>query len=576
MANFYKDNSDLKFQFNHPLMGKIVELKENGFKDFGKYDYAPNSVEDAIDSYDRVMDIIGEICAETIAPNAEQVDHDGPVCANGRITYAKGTQENHDTLTKAGVYGLNLPREYGGLNFSMVPYVMAAELVSRADAGFANIWGLQDCAETIYEFASKEIKDEFLPRINKGETCSMDLTEPDAGSDLQSVMLKATWNEEKQMWYLNGVKRFITNGDANIKLVLARSEEGTTDGRGLSYFVYDKAWGGVNVRRIENKLGIKGSPTAELVFNNAPAKLVGDRKLGLIKYVMSLMNGARLGVGAQSVGLSEAAYREALKYAHERAQFGKSIINFPAVYEMLGVMKAKLQASRAILYETTRFVDIYKSYNAIAEERKLTPEERQELKKYNRYADMFTPVLKMMSSEYANQNAYDAIQIHGGSGFMKEYPVERLYRDARILTIYEGTSQLQTVAAIRYVTNGSYLAKIKEYEAIEVKPEYAALKAKLIEMTAQYEKACEAIAGKENEIIDFHARRLVEMAAHIIMSYLLIIDAQTEESFKRSAEVYTNKAQAWNNERYSYIVNFTDEDLTNFAAVKQEHSVEIN
>ena len=576
MANFYKDNSDLKFQFNHPLMGKIVELKENGFKDFGKYDYAPNSVEDAIDSYDRVMDIIGEICAETIAPNAEQVDHDGPVCANGRITYAKGTQENHDTLTKAGVYGLNLPREYGGLNFSMVPYVMAAELVSRADAGFANIWGLQDCAETIYEFASKEIKDEFLPRINKGETCSMDLTEPDAGSDLQSVMLKATWNEEKQMWYLNGVKRFITNGDANIKLVLARSEEGTTDGRGLSYFVYDKAWGGVNVRRIENKLGIKGSPTAELVFNNAPAKLVGERKLGLIKYVMSLMNGARLGVGAQSVGLSEAAYREALKYAHERAQFGKSIINFPAVYEMLGVMKAKLQASRAILYETTRFVDIYKSYNAIAEERKLTPEERQELKKYNRYADMFTPVLKMMSSEYANQNAYDAIQIHGGSGFMKEYPVERLYRDARILTIYEGTSQLQTVAAIRYVTNGSYLAKIKEYEAIEVKPEYAALKAKLVEMTAQYEKACEAIAGKENEIIDFHARRLVEMAAHIIMSYLLIIDAQTEESFKRSAEVYTNKSQAWNNERYSYIVNFTDEDLTNFAAVKQEHSVEIN
>lgn len=576
MANFYKDNSDLKFQFNHPLMGKIVELKENGFKDFGKYDYAPNSVEDAIDSYDRVMDIIGEICAETIAPNAEQVDHDGPVCANGRITYAKGTQENHDTLTKAGVYGLNLPREYGGLNFSMVPYVMAAELVSRADAGFANIWGLQDCAETIYEFASKEIKDEFLPRINKGETCSMDLTEPDAGSDLQSVMLKATWNEDKQMWYLNGVKRFITNGDANIKLVLARSEEGTTDGRGLSYFVYDKAWGGVNVRRIENKLGIKGSPTAELVFNNAPAKLVGDRKLGLIKYVMSLMNGARLGVGAQSVGLSEAAYREALKYAHERAQFGKSIINFPAVYEMLGVMKAKLQASRAILYETTRFVDIYKSYNAIAEERKLTPEERQELKKYNRYADMFTPVLKMMSSEYANQNAYDAIQIHGGSGFMKEYPVERLYRDARILTIYEGTSQLQTVAAIRYVTNGSYLAKIREYETIEVKPEYAALKAKLIEMTAQYEKACEAIAGKENEIIDFHARRLVEMAAHIIMSYLLIIDAQTEESFKRSAEIYTNKSQAWNNERYSYIVNFTDKDLTNFAAVKQEHSVEIN
>ncbi len=575
MANFYKDNNELKFQFSHPLMGKIVELKEQNFKDFGKFDYAPQNVEDAIDSYDKVMEIIGDICGNVIAPNAEQVDHDGPVCKDGRITYAAGTQQNHDVLTQAGVYGLALPREYGGLNFSMVPYVMAAELVSRADAGFANIWGLQDCAETIYEFASKEIKEEFLPRINKGDTCSMDLTEPDAGSDLQSVMLKATWDEEKQMWFLNGVKRFITNGDAQIKLVLARSEEGTTDGRGLSYFVYDKAWGGVTVRRIENKLGIKGSPTAELVFKNAPAKLVGDRKLGLIKYVMSLMNGARLGVGAQSVGLSEAAYREALKYANERVQYKKAIINFPAVVELLAVMKAKLQASRTILYETTRFVDIYKAYNAIAEERKLTAEERQEFKKYSKYADMFTPVLKMMSSEYANQNAYDAIQVHGGSGFMKEYPVERLYRDARILTIYEGTSQLQTVAAIRYVTNGSYLAKIREYEQMEFKPEYAALKAKLVAMTNQFEQACELAQGKGEEYIDFHARRLVEMAAHIIMSYLLIIDAQTSEAFANSAKIYTNKSEAWNNERFSYIQNFNPEDLAEFNAVKSEELPEV-
>ncbi|MBR5282311.1 MAG: acyl-CoA dehydrogenase family protein [Alistipes sp.] len=581
MANFYKDNNELKFQFSHPLMGKIVELKEQNFKDFGKFDYAPQNVEDAIDSYDKVMEIIGDICGNVIAANAEQVDHDGPICKDGRITYAAGTQQNHDVLTQAGVYGLALPREYGGLNFSMVPYVMAAELVSRADAGFANIWGLQDCAETIYEFASKEIKEEFLPRINKGDTCSMDLTEPDAGSDLQSVMLKATWDEEKQMWFLNGVKRFITNGDAQIKLVLARSEEGTTDGRGLSYFVYDKAWGGVTVRRIENKLGIKGSPTAELVFKNAPAKLVGDRKLGLIKYVMSLMNGARLGVGAQSVGLSEAAYREALKYANERVQYKKAIINFPAVVELLAIMKAKLQASRAILYETTRFVDIYKAYNAIAEERKLTAEERQEFKKYSKYADMFTPVLKMMSSEYANQNAYDAIQVHGGSGFMKEYPVERLYRDARILTIYEGTSQLQTVAAIRYVTNGSYLAKIREYEQMEFKPEYAALKAKLVEMTNQFEKACELVQGKGEEYIDFHARRLVEMAAHIIMSYLLIIDAQacasigSSASFANSAKIYTNKSEAWNNERFSYIQNFNPEDLAEFNAVKTEELPEV-
>lgn len=570
MANFYKDNSELKFQFSNPLMSKIVELKEQNFKDFGKYDYAPENVEDAIDSYDRVMEIMGDICGNVIAPNAESVDHEGPVCKDGRVTYAAGTRQNQDVLVQAGLYGMSLPRQYGGLNFSMVPYVMAAELTSRADAGFGNIWGLQDCAETIYEFASQEIKDEFLPRINKGDTCSMDLTEPDAGSDLQAVMLKATYNEEKDMWYLNGVKRFITNGDAQIKLVLARSEEGTTDGRGLSYFVYDKAWGGVTVRRIENKMGIKGSPTCELVFKNAPAKLVGDRKLGLIKYVMSLMNGARLGVGAQSVGISEAAYREAVKYANERAQFGKKIIEFPAVREMLSVIKAKLQASRAILYETTRFVDMYKAYNAIAEERKLTPEERQESKRYAKYADMFTPVLKMFSSEYCNQNAYDAIQVHGGSGFMKEYPVERIYRDARITTIYEGTSQLQVVAAIRYVTNGSYLAKMREYQAEAVAPESEALKAKIVAMTDQYEKACAMAAEHGNDFIDFHARRLVEMAGHIIMSYLLLSDSQRSDAFKASADIFTNKAVAWNNERYSYIENFTDEQLASYDAVRAD------
>ncbi len=564
MANFYTDNSDLKFQLSHPLMKKIVELKEQDFKDSGVYDYAPCSVEDAIDSYDKVMEVMGEICADTIAANAEQVDHDGPVCENGRVTYAAGTAENQRVLTQAGMYGMSLPRQYGGLNFSLVPYVMAEELVSRADAGFANIWGLQDCAETIHEFASDEIKAEFLPRIPQGDTCSMDLTEPDAGSDLQAAMLKAEWNEEKGMWMLNGVKRFITNGDAQIKLVLARSEEGTRDGRGLSYFVHDQKWGGVTVRRIENKLGIKGSPTCELVFKNAPAKLIGERRMGLIKYVMSLMNGARLGVGAQSTGISEAAYREAYKYACERRQFGKAIIEFPAVYEMLAVMKAKLQASRAILYETTRFVDIYKSYGFIAETRKLTPEERQEMKKYQRYADMFTPVLKMMSSEYCNQNAYDAIQIHGGSGYMKEYPVERIYRDARITTIYEGTSQLQTVAAIRYVTTGAYLAKIREYEAEETAPEFATLRKTLVDMAAQYEQACAIVHGHDTNYIDFHARRLVEMAGHIIMGWLLVLDAQRCSDFTKSARVFIGKARAWNQERYDYIAGFTDEDMADF------------
>jgi hypothetical protein len=571
MANYYKDNKELKFHLTNPLMDKIVKLKEQDFKDAGRFDYAPCTAGDTIDSYDKVMEIMGEICAEVIAPNAEDVDKYGPHHENGRVTYAPGTQKNQEALIQAGLYGMSLPREFGGLNFSMVPYVMSAELVARADAGFANIWGLQDCAETLHEFADEKIKAEFLPRINSGETCSMDLTEPDAGSDLQAVMLKATYDPEKEMWFLNGVKRFITNGDAEIKLVLARSEENTTDGRGLSYFVYDKKWGGVTVRRIENKLGIKGSPTCELVFRNAPAKLVGERRMGLIKYVMSLMNGARLGVAAQSVGISEAAYREALKYAHERAQFGKPIIQFPAVYEMLAVIKAKLQASRALLYETTRFVDIYKAYGFISENRKLTPEEKSEAKNYQRLADMFTPMVKMIASEYSNQNAYDSLQVHGGSGFMKDYPVERIYRDARITTIYEGTSQLQVVAAQRYVTNGAYLARIRDYEQAEIRPEFSQLRKMLIKMADQYQEAVALIAGSDTEIIDFHARRLVEMAAHIIMSYLLIIDAQRDDSFSGSAHVYANKAKAWNDERFSYIANFTGNDITPFLSVKEEY-----
>ncbi len=561
--NFYSENSALKFQLGHPLMEKIVALKEQDYADKDKYTSAPQNFEDAIDNYDKILEILGEICGDIIAPNAESVDHDGPQVENNRVIYAKGTQQNHDVLAQSGLYGMALPRQYGGLNFSMIPYVMAAELVSRADAGFANIWGLQDCAETIAEFASEEIKAEFLPRVCKGETCSMDLTEPDAGSDLQAVQLKATLNEEDGLWYLNGVKRFITNGDAQIKLVLARSEEGTNDGRGLSYFVCDNVHDDrVKVRRIENKLGIKGSPTCELVFTNAPAKLVGSRRLGLIKYVMSLMNGARLGVGAQSVGLSEAAYQEALAYAKDRRQFGKAIIDFPAVFELVSVIKAKLDASRALLYECTRFVDIYKSYEAIEQGRKLTAEERADYKTYQRLADAFTPMLKMFASEYANQNAYDCIQVHGGSGFMKDYACERLYRDARILTIYEGTSQLQTVAAIRHVTTGSYLKQIRAYEALEINPAFEGIRERLIAMTELYEAAVEeVIADKDQEYLDFVARRLVEMAGHIMMTYLLIIDASRNEEFATSAQIYANYAEAEVNKHASFINMFDKADI---------------
>lgn len=562
MENFYNDNPSLKFHLQHHLMEKIIRLKEKDYSDKEKYDYAFQDFEDALDSYDKVLEIVGEICGETIAPNAESVDQEGPQLVDNEVVYARGTQENHEKLTKAGLIGMSLPREYGGLNFSMVPYVMAAELVSRADAGFANIWGLQDCAETLHEFANDEIKNEFLPRFNKGATAAMDLTEPDAGSDLQAVQLKATFDEEKNQWFLNGVKRFITNGDADISLVLARTEEGTLDGRGLSLFVYDRKHKALKIRRIENKLGIKGSPTCELVFKDAPAKLVGQRKMGLIKYVMSLMNSARLGVGAQSVGIAEAAYREALKYAFEREQFGKPIIGYPAVYEMLSVMKAKIDAVRSLLYETARCVDIYKSYNFIQEDRKLEPEERSEAKQYNRLADGLTPLLKLFASEYCNEIASEALQIHGGTGYMKDFPVERLFRDARITNIYEGTSQLQVVAALRAVGNGSYLKLIQQYQQAHVKPEYEYLKNTLDDLTDQYEALSNfVLQEKNNELLDFHGRRLVEMAGYIIMGYLLLQDTHRDESFRKSTEIFIRKTKSECMSRAEFIRTFDEQNL---------------
>lgn len=568
MGNFFTDNERLKFHLHHDLMQEIIRLKERDYADKDKYDFAPENFEDALDSYEKVLEIIGEITADVLAENAKEVDAEGPKIEDNAIVYAKGTQKNHEALKNAGLYGMSLPRQYGGLNFSYVPYVMAAEIVSRGDCGFANIWGLQDCAETIYEFASEEIKNEYLPRINKGATCSMDLTEPDAGSDLQAVRLKATYDEEAGVWRLNGVKRFITNGDADIKLVLARSEEGTTDGRGLSYFVYDRANKAVTVRRIENKLGIKGSPTAELVFNNAPAQIVGDRKLGLIKYVMSLMNGARLGVGAQSVGLAEAAYREAVKYAQEREQFGKPIANFAQVYEMLGNMRAKTDAIRTLLYETARQVDMYKSLDAISRERKISPEEKQLLKAHSRLADALTPMLKLFSSEYANQIAYDCIQVHGGSGFMKDYACERLYRDARILTIYEGTSQLQVVAAIKGVTSGVYANRIKEYETVEVSGELTEMRKTLVALRERYEATVEKAKelGTASEAFDFISRRLAEMAGYLIMSNLLVNDSQKEAGFIQSARIMTQMAQSEIEKAACYIDNFNPDILQDYKA----------
>ena len=566
MANFYTDNPDLRHHLNHPMMKKIVELKERNYTDAQKFDYAPLNFEDAMDNYEKVLEIVGEICGTTIAENAESVDHEGPRVENGRVIYASGTQENLDKCRKAGLMGMSMPRRLGGLNFPITPYIMADDIVSRADTGFENLWGLQDCAETLYEFGSEEQKQKYIPRVCEGETMSMDLTEPDAGSDLQAVMLKAT-KKDDGTWVLNGVKRFITNGDSDIHLVLARSEEGTTDGRGLSMFIYDKRNGGVNVRRIENKMGIKGSPTCELTYKNAPAELCGDTRMGLIKYVMALMNGARLGIAAQSVGVSEIAYREALAYAKERKQFGKAIIEFPAVAEMLSVMKAKLDASRTLLYETARYVDLYKVLEDIDKERKLTPEERKECKQYKKLADALTPLAKGLTSEYCNQNAYDSIQIHGGSGFMKDYACERVYRDARITSIYEGTTQLQVVAAIRHVTTGTYTTLINSYAAQEVRDSLKPLTDILADMTARYEAAVARINQTANPTFtDFMARRLVEMAGNIVMGYLLVLDANRNEAFDKSANVYVKLGQAEVAKHSDFIDNFKVEQLEYYKA----------
>lgn len=567
MANYYTDHPEIEFHLNHPLMKRVVDLKERNYVEKDQFEDAPVNYEDAIENYKRLLDITGDVAANIIEPNSEDVDLEGPHLENGRMIYASKTFENLDATRKAGLWGLSMPRRYGGLNLPNAIFSMASEIIAAADAGFQNIWSLQSCIDTLYEFGSEEQRQKYIPRICAGETMSMDLTEPDAGSDLQRVMLKATQDEDGT-WRLNGVKRFITNGDSDIHLVLARSEEGTKDGRGLSMFIYDKRDGGVTVRHIEHKLGIHGSPTCELVYKNAKAELCGNTRLGLIKYVMALMNGARLGIAAQSVGVEQEAYNEGLAYAKERAQFGEKIINFPAVYDMLSRMKAKLDAGRSLLYCCARYVDIYKALEDIARDTKLTPEERQEMKKYSRLADAFTPLAKGMNSEYANQNAYDAISIHGGSGFIMEYKCQRLFRDARIFSIYEGTTQLQVVAAIRYITNGTYLSIIKEMLENEVSDDLKALKERVAKLVELYEAAINKVKEANDQAVhDFLARRLYNMTGDIVMSLLILDDAtKAPEMFAKSANVYVRMAEEEVLGHSAYIQNFKAEDLESFKA----------
>lgn len=559
--NTYRENPEYRFHLeNNDLMGRIVSLREKDFTEAAEYDYAPKDLDDALDSYDRVLDVVGDINANVISPNAEAIDLEGPHCENGRVIFAAKTAEDLDAIVKAGLCGITMPRMYGGLNLPLTVYTAVNEIISSGDAGFENVWSLQDCIETLYSFGTDEQRKKYVPLVCNGATMSMDLTEPDAGSDLQSVRLKATFSEEDNCWYLNGVKRFITNGDSDIHLVLARSEEGTTDGRGLSMFIYDnrenKANNGkeLTVRRIENKLGIHGSPTCELVFRNAKAELIGDRKLGLIRYVMSLMNGARLGIAAQSVGLQQAAYEEAVAYANDRKQYGKEIIQFPAVYEMIGKIKARLDAGRTLLYECAKYVDLYKILEYTSRERQLTPDERKELKAYSRLADAFTPLAKGINSEFSNQSTYDAIQIHGGSGYMQEYRCQRLYRDARITSIYEGTTQLQVVAALRYITNGTYLNFIKESEWKNDDINF---------MIEKLEEATEYVKAQESqEVLDYCGRSLYEMTVYTVMAQLILRDAKkSPELFAKSQETFFNMAMSEITRHSTYVHRISQQTI---------------
>ncbi|MBQ7207946.1 MAG: acyl-CoA dehydrogenase family protein [Lentisphaeria bacterium] len=525
MGNFFSDNRDLVFTLENLALTDVVGMMEQNYEFAKKYENAPVDFADALDNYRRVLDVVGTICADRIEPRARTVDAEGPKFEKGKVTYHPLTAMNLKDLSDAGLMGVMLGHKYGGLNFPVSIYTMMTEMVSRADASLQNIFGLQDIAETISFFGSDEQKDKYLPGFASGEfDGSMDLTEPDYGSDLPGVRLRAD-QDEKGQWYLNGMKRFITNGCSKVHLVLARSEEGTTDARGLSMFICE-ACPQLVVRRIENKMGIHGVPTCELQFNDVPAQLCGQRKLGLIRYVMSLMNGARVAISAQAVGIAEAAYREARKYASEREQFKKAIDTFPAVYSMLSSMKTSLTAARALLYETTRVVDLRNTYTHIVEHGEPTAEDRAAKKYYERVAATLTPMCKALATETANKVAYDCIQIMGGTGFMRDFNAERFYRDARITNIYEGTTQLQVVAAIGGVIQRSLDTRIDELAATELPAELAALRDKLLALRAQQQEAAKFVAELKNaEYHDYVARDLVEMETMIFVGLLLLRDA---------------------------------------------------
>ncbi|MBE6384758.1 MAG: acyl-CoA dehydrogenase [Lentisphaerae bacterium] len=563
MGNFYSDNRDLVFTLKNLDLSEAVGLLENDYKFSATYAGAPVDFADALDNYDRVLSVVGEVSSDRIAPRSREVDQNGAKFADGVVTYDPLTVQNLKDLAAAGVMGVMLPHQYGGLNFPVSVYTMMTEMVSRADASLQNIFGLQDIAETIAVFGDDAQKAEYLPRFSTGEfDGAMDLTEPDYGSDLPGVRLRA-WQDADGNWFLNGMKRFITNGCAQVHLVLARSEDGTSDARGLSMFIAEKCPQLV-VRRIEDKMGIHGVATCELQFNDVPAKLVGQRRMGLIRYVMSLMNGARVAISAQAVGIAEAAYREARKYASEREQFKSTIDKFPAIYSMLSSMKCKLTAARALLYETTRIVDLRNAYSHIVDHGEPTAEQRQLKKYYERVAAELTPMCKALCTESANQIAYDTIQIHGGTGYMRDFNAERYYRDARITNIYEGTTQLQVVAAIGGVIQRHLDTRIAEVAAEVAGEKLIALKDKLMELLEKQREAVKFVSSLKNPAYhDLMARNLVEMETVIFVGLLLLRDASKCADRAAVAERYVLNGIHEFNLRYAQVMSGDDTLISN-------------
>jgi len=532
MPNFFLDNSDLQFHFNKLDLKEIVRITEDNYEEAKKYNYAPVNYEDALENYKKVLEVTGDLAANFIAARASDVDSEGATFSDGKVTYAKGTQEDLKQLAQADLMGMILPRKYGGLNFPFTIYMMTVETLARADASLMNIFGLQDIADTIKKFGTEEQRKEFIPKFTTGEyTGAMALTEPDAGSDLQAVKLQAYQNEKGE-WFLRGVKRFITNGNGDVHLVLARSEAGTKDGRGLSMFacLADKT---VVVRRIENKLGIHGSPTCELQFNDTPAQLVGQRKFGLIKYVLDLMFRARMGVSAQALGISQAAYEEAVKYAREREQFGKAIYNIPVITNMLIEMRVLLESNRSLFYSASKSVDTKEKLEEQIEKLKAGgksfSEENNRLKQATRIANFLTPVSKYTITESANKITYDALQIHGGTGYMKEFKVERLARDARITNIYEGTSQMQVVAASGGVINDVMKEYFEEKEQREYKGGLAKLANHLKEIREIFLDCLKYVLDKKDTgFQDVAAKDLVELYSYLYIGYLVLDEAEIE------------------------------------------------